>query len=231
MQNDEKVILNCGEIVKTIISFIRDTRNKYNLPKDKLVLYIDMWSKEFEIMDIQLIRWEGAIIKNNLGNLKKIEYSLYELFENDIYFESINIDRYNIYLALPTIQKEGQINEFINEIKRLELQKIKYQNKLLDEKFTLKAPKEIIDIERKKLNNSENRIQNLKANMLMLSCGKEYYDLLIKLGNNEKINWNIEYQRELNSKNKQYEQKWFNEIYNQQINSDEIKELYYKICT
>jgi valyl-tRNA synthetase len=230
MRSEENLILNCGEIVKSIISFIRDTRNKYNIPKDKLVLYIDMWSKDVEIMDIQLIGWEGIISKFNMGNLDKVEYSLYELFENDIYFEATNIDGYNICLALPTIQKEAQMNDFTNEISRLESQKIKYQNKLSDEKFTLKAPKDIVYAERKKLTDAESRIQNLKANMLMLTCGKEYYDLLIKLGNNEKINWNIQYQREQGSENEQYEQKWFDEIYNPQINNYEIKTLHSKIC-
>jgi valyl-tRNA synthetase len=230
MRSKGNLILNCGEIAQSIISFIRDTRNKYNIPKNKLVLYIDMWGKEVEIMDIQLMRWEGIISKYNMGNLEKVEYSLYELFENDIYFESTSIDGYNIYLALPTIQKEGQINDFANEIIRLEDQKIKYQNKLSDENFTLKAPKDIVAAERKKLTDAERRSQNLKANMLMFTCGKEYYDLLIKLGDNKKINWNIQYQRELNSQNEQYEQKWFNEVYNRQIETYEIKALHSKIC-
>jgi valyl-tRNA synthetase len=230
MQSKENLILNCGEIIKSIISFIRDTRNKYNIPKDKLVLYIDIWSKDLEIIDIQLIKLQGIISKFNMGNLNKIEYSLYELFENDIYFESTNINGYNIYLALPTIQKEAQMNDFTNEISRLESQKIKYQNKLSDEKFTLKAPKDIVDAERKKLTDAESRIQNLKANMLIFTCGKEYYDLVIKLGDNEKINWNIQYQREQGSVNEQYEQKWFDEIYKPQINNYEIKTLHSKIC-
>jgi len=151
-------------------------------------------------------------------------------FEKNIYFEATNIDRYNIYLALPTIQKEAQMNDFTNEISRLESRKIKYKNKLSDEKFVLKAPKDIVNTERKKLTDAENRIQNLKANMLMLTCGKEYYDLLIKLGNNEMINWNIQYQRELQSENEKYEQKWFDEIYNPRIESYEIKSLHSKIC-
>jgi hypothetical protein len=122
------------------------------------------------------------------------------------------------------------MNNFSNEISRLESQKIKYQNKLSDEKFTLKAPKDIVDAERRKLTDAESRIQSLKANMLMLTCGKEYYDLLIKLGDNEKINWHIQCQRELKSENEQYEQKWFDEIYNQQIKNYEIKMLHSKIC-
>ena len=161
--------------------------------------------------------------------MDKIEYSLYELFENDIYFESANIGGYNIYLSLPSIQKEAQMSDFTNEISRLENQKTKYQNKLSDEKFTLKAPKNIIDAERKKLIDTEINIQNLKANMLMLTCGKEYYDLLIELGGNEKIRWNIQYQRELKSENEKYDQKWFDEIYNPQIDSYEIKSLHSKI--
>src|SRR6478609_8705112 len=120
-------ILNCGETVKSIIIFIRDIRNKYNIPKDKLVLYIDMMSKDIEIRDIQLIEWKKIITKYNICNLEKIEYSLDELFENDGYIEYTNINGYNIYLALPMIQKETQIDNFITEINRLENQKINYQ--------------------------------------------------------------------------------------------------------
>ena len=131
MNSEEILILNCGEIAKSIVSFIRDTRNKYNIPKDKLALYIDMWSKEIEIMDFKLIEWEEIISKFNMGNLWKIEYDLYEIFENSIFFESININGYNIFLSLPIIQKKERINDLTNEINRLEIQKIKYLNKLL----------------------------------------------------------------------------------------------------
>lgn len=218
--------LNCGETIKSIITFIRNTRNKYNIPKNKLILYIDTHSKIFEIDDIQLIQWEKIISKFNICNLEKIEYSLYELFENDMYMEYTNINGYNIYLVLPMIQKETQINDFNNEINRLENQKINSENKLSDKKFILKAPKEIVITEQKKLFDIKNKIQTIKSNILMLTCGKEYYDLLIKFGSNEKINWNIQYQREINSKNDLYDEKWFEEIYNPQIYNYEIKSLH-----
>jgi len=223
-------LLNCGETVKSIIIFIRDIRNKYNIPKDKLVLYIDMMSKDIEIRDIQLIEWKKIITKYNICNLEKIEYSLDELFENDGYIEYTNINGYNIYLALPMIQKETQIDNFITEINRLENQKINYQNKLSDEKFILKAPKVIVDTEQKKLTDVNNKIQNIKTNILLLTCGKEYYDLLIQLGSNEKINWYIQHQREIKYENDQYDEKWFNEIYDTQIHNYEIKSLHSIIC-
>ena len=229
MQREEKIILNSGNIVQSIISFIRDIRKKHNLSKDKLVLYIDMFGKDIELSDIDLIKWEKIISKFNIGNLEKIEYSLEELFEKNIYFESFRINKYNIYLGLPSIEKKLQVNDFTNEINRIEKQKKIYQNKLLNENFITKAPKDIVEVEQKKLIDSENRIENLKANMLMLTCGKEYYNLLLKFGSNEKINWHIQYQRELKSKNKKYNAKWFNEVYNPEINSGEIKELYSKV--
>ncbi len=220
------LILDCGNISFSIISFIRDVRNKYNIPKDKLTLYIDIWSKKLEMIDIQLVTWETIISKSNMGNLEKIEYSLYELFEKGVYFESTNINGYNIYLALPSIQKESKINNFSEEIRRLEDQKIKYQNKLSNELFILKSPKNIVDLERKKLKDCDLRIQTLKGNILMLTCGKEYYDLLIKYGSHDTITYNIQYERELKSTNELYDQKWFDEIYDPQIKDFEIKLLH-----
>ena len=160
----EKLIINCGETAFSIISFIKNTRNKYNIPfKDKLILHIDMLSKELEMRDIQVCRWEGNISKSNMGNLSKIEYDLYELFKNDIFFDYINIDGYNVYLELPTIEKKLQLNLYINEIKRLEGQKIKYQNKLSNKNFVLKAQTHIVEAEQKKLTDTENKIQSLKS--------------------------------------------------------------------
>ena len=225
----EKLIINCGETAFSIISFIKNTRNKYNIPfKDKLILHIDMLSKELEMRDIQVCRWEGNISKSNMGNLSKIEYDLYELFKNDIFFDYINIDGYNVYLELPTIEKKLQLNLYINVIKRLEGQKIKYQNKLSNKNFVLKAQTHIVEAEQKKLTDTENKIQSLKSIILMFNCGKEHYDLLVELGNHEQISWEIQYGRELQSKIEKYEPEWFDEIYNEQINEDEIKLLHRK---
>lgn len=227
--SESELILKAGDIVKSIITFIRDTRNKYNIPKDRLVLYIDFYSKEIESLDFLIYQWEGGIIKYNMGNLIKIEYSLYELFEKDFYFESTTIEGYNVYLELPGVVKELQLNDFLEEKNRLEIQKIKYKNKLSDEKFISKAPKDIVDAERKKINDAEIKIQNINANMLMLRCGKEYYELLIRFGTIEHINWNIQHQRELETKFEPYEPEWFNEVYNPHISSEEIKKLHFKI--
>ena len=229
MRSDSDLILGCGDIIQSSISFIREIRNKHNIPKDKLVLYIDMLSKDVDNIDVLIIKSEGILLKQNTSNLAKVEYSLYELFESGVYFESTYINGYNIYLTLPMIQKESQINDFNNEVNRLEIQKIKYQNKLSDTKFISKAPKDIVESERKKLNDSEIRIQKLKANMLMLTCGKEYYDLLLKFGGDEKINWYIQYERELQTINEPYTPNWFSEIYNPQITDTEIKMLHTKI--
>lgn len=209
-------ILYCGELAQEVVAFIRDTRNKHNIQKDKLTLYIDLQTKDVELMDMQLMGWEEGIVK--MGKLDKIEYALFELFEKDTFFEATTIGNYNIYLAIPNIPKSTQLSELNSEISRLESQKDKCLNKLNDEKFKSKAPKEIIEAEQKRLSDIEAKIKNLKSNSLMLTCGKEYYDLLYKLGDSEKIGWHIDYHRELNNSE------------NQEITYQEIKSLHAKIC-
>ena len=62
-QIDENLVIDCGELVKSIISFIRETRNKHNIPKDKLILYIDLLSKNVELTDLLLMKFENIISK------------------------------------------------------------------------------------------------------------------------------------------------------------------------
>ena len=71
--DDNYFLLKSGEISQSIISFIRNTRNKYNIPKDKLVLYVDLLSKDIEYLDVFIVNWENIIKKSNIGNLKEIE--------------------------------------------------------------------------------------------------------------------------------------------------------------
>lgn len=213
------------------IGFIRDVRNKYNIPKDKLTVYVDLYSKNIEDKDIELMYWEIVICKSNLGNLNKIEYCLHELFEKEVYFESTVIDGYNVFIALPGIDKTKAVNTYSLELSRLESQVIKYAAKINDHKFISNAPQEILQAEKRKLNTAQQRIEAIKSNILLLKCGKLYYDLLLQLGSSEKINWHIQYQRELDytTPNK-FEQQWFNSIYEPQINRSELIKLHNKIC-
>lgn len=128
MENKQSLIIECGEIVKSIITFVRDVRNKHNTQKDKLTLYIDLKNKEVEEMDFLLIQFETLISKYNMGNFLKIEYSTID-FDN-VCFETTNINGYNIYLVLPKISNEEQVIEFTKEIDRLESQIMKYKMKL-----------------------------------------------------------------------------------------------------
>lgn len=226
MQSKNIIRLETGDFAKSIITWIRDIRNKYNIQKEKPILYIDLWCKKPEILTFQIIEWEEIIKKYNMGNLEKVEYSLYELFEKNSFFETTQINGIGFYIPIQTIDKIEKIKEITQEINRLEIQIENCNVKLLNKTFTEKAPKEIVDNEQKKKNNFMLKMSMLKSTILQFECGKEQYDLIIKTGSQEKIDWYIQYLREKKCKEELYLENWFNEIYNEQIQSNEIKELH-----
>lgn len=220
-------ILKTGEIVKSIISWIREIRNKYNIPKEKLTLYIDLYSKEsLSSVDIELIRWENMIMKSNMGNLDRIEYSLYELFNENAFFEATQIEGISLYIPLLKIDKKEKTNSLLEEISRLENQIAKCDLKLLNEKFIEKATIETILSERKKKADFTFKISSLRSILVQLECGKQQYDLLIKFGSIDNVTNQILYFREKKTTEDLYSQKWISEIYDQNIKTEEILELY-----
>jgi len=226
---ENNLILDTGIIAQEIISFIREIRSKYNIPKKKLTLYIDMLTKPVEITDMKLMKWDEIICKKNMGNLSKIEYTLFELFEENLFFETKNIHGYNVYICLPSVNKDEQISKLKDEAERLGNQIKKYEKNLSSDKFLLYAKKEVVDLEYKKLKDSKAMLQNIANNILFLECGAEYYELLINLGDNEKVQWHAQYEREQKSTNEEYSPPWFIEVYRPGLSADEIKVLYSKI--
>lgn len=216
------------DFMKSNINFIRSIRNKYNIPNSiKLNLSIDLLGKDVELYDIYIYNIMNCIVNMNGININSIDYDLFSLFERDKFFEYTNIQGYNIYLELPNVDKKSQEDSINKEIDRLSNQLQKYKSNLQNESFINNAKQEVIDNVKQKFNDTNNNIQSLNANLLMLSNGKLYYDLLTKFGNNEKLKWNLEYFREYHSKNESYSKDWFDEIYNDTITQEEIEEFHY----
>lgn len=223
--NKKEIILETGELFKEIVSWVRDVRNKHNILKDKITLYIDLLSKEPSFIDIELFQWEEIMMKYNICNLSKIEYSLYNLFENNSFFEATQIKGTNFYIPLVKISKEEKINEIYQEIDRINSLVIKCNQKLLNKSFIENAPKEVVLSENKKKSDFLSKIHSLRQIITQLECGKEHYNLLIKFGSQEKINWHVQYFRETNSVEELYSENWMNEIYNPYITKEEIIKL------
>lgn len=216
----DKAFLKGGDISQDIISFIRDTRTKYQLKKE-LNLYIDLID-DFKPLDIILCRYESVIVK--MGNLNKVEYALHTLLENGSYFNAKNISGYNVYIELPGI--EVDINHD-DEISRLTKQRESINSKLSNSGFLAKAPIDIVEGEKNKLDYIDNKIQSLINIKLLLLNGIEYYELIYRLGYNW-VSYKIEELRIENTDIPEYTKDWFDYVYSKNITSEEISTLYKK---
>lgn len=218
------------EITQLVINWIKNIRNKYNLPKEKLVLYIDLYTKTPFILDINLITFEYVLVKPNFGNLERVEYDLINLFKDNHFFEATQIEGINFYIPITNVNKEEKSKEILIEIDRLEKQLNTINSKLNNTKFIEKASIEIVNLEKSKQVDISNKILKLKSILLQFECGKEYYDLLIHFGSEQRLKWHIEYIKELklyaDSTIDLYSEEWFDYVYNTEITCDEIKRLY-----
>jgi len=139
------------------------------------------------------------------------------------------------------------------EIKRLEEQIAKCDVKLSNSSFVDKAPKDIILKEQQKKKDFTAQLEIIRKQLEnSKSVSKDYYDdeicqftvgttvsyfkiprterkkefLISKLDSVEKINWHIQYLREQKTNIEIYSEEWYNFIYNEEITSNEINELF-----
>ena len=220
-----KEILEIGDVAKAIISFIRDCRNKNNVPKEKLVLYIDTYSKEPHSKDFYLFKCENIFSKENVGNISKVEYDLTSLIENGHYFEYDNIFGYDVYIPFPMVHKKND-DVYSAEISRIEKQLSISKGKLCNISFLAKADALVIEKERKKIFDFEKKMLFFKNIRLFINAGKDYYECLCYFYNNpDMIMHIIQYEREKRTTKEEYSKEWFSEIYEADITAGEIREL------
>ena len=228
--SETNIILESFETFKLIVSWIREIKNKHNINNKRIDLYIDLLTKEVTFCDLFVVKYGNMFKKINMGNCENVEFSLFNLFNSDYFFESKNINGYNCYLSLPMIERCEKENEIKEEINRLNEQIVKSESKLQNNNFKDKAPVEIINQEEKKILDIKNKIDSLNFMLFQSKCGKEYYGLLLRFGDLEKIKWHIQYLREKDITEEIYSKNWFKNIYNKEFTEKEIKELHYVLC-
>lgn len=218
------------DTMRDIISWIREIRSKYNIPikSKKLDLYIDLMSIDITADHAVLASsgLEGIMMKWNMGNLSKIEYSPISLFKSKTFFESACINGINVYIPIDTINKADRIAEINKEVIRIRNQIKSSELKVSNSNFVERAPKEIIDQEFKRLSDFKNLLRLNQSIILQLEAGEEEYDLVLKFGDREKMMWHVQYLRERKFSGDPYSDEWFIEIYKDDISSDEVLELY-----
>lgn len=154
--SDVKLIADI-EVMKQIVAGVRNVRNKKNIAKkDKLSVEVigdslipaldDMVMKMANLTDIKVVDAKNAAASSFL----------------------IGTTEYAVILG-DLIDKEAEIQKIEAEIKHLEGFLAGVEKKLSNEKFVANAPKQVVDLERKKQSDATSKIASLKETLASLA--------------------------------------------------------------
>ena len=155
----DTVVLQQGELLKQVISALRDARNKNQLkPKDTIQLHIQTAAiKSFEAIENIIARQVNAAAL---------------FYTNDIISNSIVVAVEKNKFYIESEQKLDSIILKTDLLKDLEHQQgflASVQKKLGNERFVQNAKPEVIELERKKLADAEARIKTIEESLAGLN--------------------------------------------------------------
>ncbi len=158
LKNYSKEILDAGELLKKIISALRDARNKNQLkPKDPIKLHIET-DRVSEYTAIENILAKQVNIESIQYTTQTVPNCIVVALEKDKFF--IETEQ---KLDAETLQAELQ-KDFLHQVKFLE----SVQKKLNNERFIQNAKPEVIELERKKMADAEARISTIQESLANL---------------------------------------------------------------
>ena len=155
LKNYTKEILDAGELLKKLISALRDARNKNQLkPKDPIKLHIET-DRVSEYTAIENILAKQVNIESIQYTKQTVPNSIVVALEKDKFF--IETEQ---KLDAETLQAELQ-KDLLHQVKFLE----SVQKKLNNERFIQNAKPEVIELERKKMADAEARISTIQESL------------------------------------------------------------------
>ena len=154
----DREILDNFDLACEKISSIRQLRNEKNIPlKQELELYIKETVNDNKEMD-------GIISK--LCNLSKIEY-IKDKFEGGI---SLMVRTIEMFIPIgDSINKEEELKKLNEDLKYYQGFKMSVEKKLSNDKFVNSAPANIVENERKKLLDANQKIETITAQIETLN--------------------------------------------------------------
>lgn len=154
----DREILDNFDLACEKISSIRQLRNEKNIPlKQELELYIKETESDYKEMD-------GIIAK--LCNLSKIEY-IKDKFEGGI---SLMVRTIEMFIPIgDSINKEEELKKLNEDLKYYQGFKVSVEKKLSNDKFVNSAPANIVENERKKLLDANQKIETITAQIETLN--------------------------------------------------------------
>ncbi|MGB4654239.1 MAG: valine--tRNA ligase [Bacteroidales bacterium] len=143
-------VINDFASTKEIINSIRNVRHKYNIPnKDEIEIYY----KNISDNPDNELPFSDVVVK--LGNLSKLSVS-----ENISEGISFIVGNFEFFVVIEqSINVEAELAKLNQELKYQEGFKNSVLKKLNNKKFVENAKPEIVDLERKKLSDSETKIE------------------------------------------------------------------------
>lgn len=160
---DEEVLLNM-DWIKKIIIFLRNTRNKMNFSRTKLLplLFFNVHPKKEKII------LENIFFLKKIAFLDKIEILSKNYNKSLLSIKKI-IDGSEVIIPISEIKdKKIDLERLIKEISKIKSQIFLLKEKVLNQKFLKFAPKNIIFRE-------QERLTNLKKTYLKLCEQKKYF--------------------------------------------------------
>lgn len=154
----DREILDNFDLACEKISSIRQLRNEKNIPlKQELELYIKETENDYKEMD--------SIIAK-LCNLSKIEY-IKDKFEGGI---SLMVRTIEMFIPIgDSINKEEELKKLNEDLNYYQGFKVSVEKKLSNEKFVNSAPANVVENERKKLLDANQKIETITAQIEALN--------------------------------------------------------------
>jgi len=155
IKTSDKTILQEGELLKKVISAIRDARNKNQIkPKESIKLYIqaeatDNYKAIENILSKQVNSQEINYSKENIAN------AIVVAVEKDKFFIETTKQVDTSALKEELLQDLEYQNNFLNSVLK----------KLSNERFVQNAKPEVVELERKKQADAEARIKTIEESL------------------------------------------------------------------
>ena len=157
----DKKAIDLVEAAKDIVSNIRDVRNKNQLNKEPIAFFVQSSDKAKAMFDTAGV--QEMISK--LGILKSFAFTDKEP-ENTVSFIS-GTDKFFVQLN-KTIDKDAEKARIEKELAHAKGFVTGIERKLSNERFVNNAPAVVIDKERKKLADGQERVRNLEESLVKL---------------------------------------------------------------
>ncbi len=143
----------------------RDMRNKYRIPlRDRLPLLLNNTAKSASLLK----RAGAASLLMNNGRFSEI--TLIDEEPEGMYAKALAFTE-ALYIPVgASIDTGAEISRINSELERLEKFNMGIAKKLDNERFVANAPAELVERERKKLNDSRTKIENLRSELERLTA-------------------------------------------------------------